>query len=315
MAILLIHGGAGNISEAARGPYEAGLHAAADAGYRALTAAQAGDADGSAALAAVLAAVTSMESNPKAFNAGVGGALTREGRAELDACVMVSDAPAGRRAGAVAAVSNFPNPVLLADRVRRETPHVLIVGAGAEALVDEPVTNEALMTPKSRRGLERWLAGQAATLEQGVGAEPHGSNTVGAVALDDLGNLAAATSTGGRTGQWSGRVGDAPLPGLGTYADERVAISCTGVGEAFMEAVTAGKLAAALAAGVDLEEAVGRALDDVVRSGGDGGLIVVTADGQVAVGFNARAMAYGVVSPRGRACEVATTPFVRVERP
>lgn len=312
MAILLIHGGAGTIAERYQAEYEAGLAAALTAGWQELNAGAEPGAGGSRALAAVLAAVTNMESNAAAFNAGVGGALTRDGTVELDACVMVSDAAAGARAGAVAGVTNTANPVLLADEVRRNTPHVLLIGAGAEALVSAPVPNESLVTPKSRASLERWLAGNTAALEQPIGREPHGSNTVGAVALDDAGNLAAATSTGGRTGQWSGRVGDAPIPGLGTYADERVAISCTGKGEAFMEAVTAARLAAALESGVGVEEAVTRALADVKRMDGDGGLIVVTAEGQLAVGFNSPAMAYGVATSAGRSSAVGRSPTVIV---
>ncbi|MFA5594279.1 MAG: isoaspartyl peptidase/L-asparaginase [Trueperaceae bacterium] len=315
MAILLIHGGAGSIAERYQEAYEAGLRAALAAGHAALTGAE--TAGRTRALAAVLAAVTSMESNAEAFNAGVGGALTRDGTVELDACVMVSSAAPGARAGAVAGVRNTPNPILLADAVRRDTPHVLMIGAGAEALVQEPVANEALITPKSRASLERWLSGNASGLEQPVAQgetlPPTGSNTVGAVALDDDGNLAAATSTGGRTGQWSGRVGDAPIPGLGTYADERVAISCTGKGEAFMEATTAARLAAALEAGVPLEAAVQRALDDVANMDGDGGLIVVTAEGRLAVAFNSPAMAYGVATDAASRSEVAREPGLQVE--
>jgi len=309
MAILLIHGGAGTVRERYRAAYAAGLRAAVDAGHVALTAPASDDAP--RALRAVLAAVTSMESNPDAFNAGVGGALTRDGAVELDACVMLS----GAGAGAVAGVTNTPNPVLLADLVRRATPHVLLIGAGAEALVADPVPNEALITEKSRAALELWRMGAEEQLEQPAAHGPTGSNTVGAVALDDEGHLAAATSTGGRTGQWRGRVGDAPLPGLGTYADELVAVSCTGKGEAFMEAVTAGKLAAALEAGVPLEEALRRALAGVARRGGDGGIIAVTADGQVGVAFDSPHMAYGVAAPGVDVAEVATAPFVKVLRP
>lgn len=304
MSILLIHGGAGTISEQNQEAYEAGLKAALEAGWAALT-----GAEGSRALVAVLAAVTSMESNAEAFNAGVGGSLTRDGKAELDACVMVSDAAAGARAGAVAGVTNAANPVLLADLVRRTTPHVLMIGPGAEALVHEPVANESLITAKSRSSLERWLAANTGDPEVSMG----GSNTVGAVALDDEGNLAAATSTGGVTGQWSGRVGDAPLPGLGTYADERIAVSCTGKGEAFIEAAVAGRLAAKLESGVELEAAVEQVLGDVKRMGGDGGLIAVTADGRVAVGFNSPHMSYGVAKEQSRRSDVARTPFVKVE--
>lgn len=304
MSILVIHGGAGTISERNQEDYEAGLKAALEAGQAALS-----GAGGSRALAAVVAAVTSMESNAEAFNAGVGGSLTRDGTVELDACVMVSDAAAGERAGAVAGVTNTANPVLLADLVRRSTPHVLMIGPGAEVLVREPVANESLITTKSRAALDRWLAGNAGDLEVPMG----GSNTVGAVALDDDGNLAAATSTGGRTGQWSGRVGDAPIPGLGTYADERVAISCTGKGEAFMEAAVAGRLAAMLESGMELEAAVERVLRDVKGLDGDGGLIAVTSEGRLAVGFNSPHMAYGVAKEQSGRSEVARTPFVLVD--
>src|SRR5690606_2975824 len=163
-------------------------------------------------------------------------------------------------------MTNTPNPVLVADLVRRTTPHVLLIGAGAAEPVGDPVPNEALITEKSRAALELWRMANGESSEKPAG--PTGSNTVGAVAPADEGVLAAATSTGGTVGQWRGRVGDAPLPGLGTYADELVAISCTGKGEAFMEAATAGRLAAALAAGVELEEALRRALDDVAKRGG-----------------------------------------------
>src|SRR5690554_2560846 len=176
MSILVIHGGAGTISDQNQAAYEAGLKAALEAGWAAFS-----GAEDLPALAAVLAAVTSMESNAEAFNAGVGGSLTRDGKAELDACVMVSGASAGARAGAVAGVTNTANPVLLADLVRRGTPHVLMIGPGAEALVHEPVANESLITAKSRSSLERWLAANTGDPEVSMG----GSNTVGAVALDD----------------------------------------------------------------------------------------------------------------------------------
>lgn len=312
MAILLIHGGAGTIAERYQAAYEAGLQAALTAGHEALTGEQRPGT--SRALAAALAAVTSMESNPDAFNAGVGGALTRDGTVELDACVMVSGAPPGVRAGAVAGVTNSANPVLLADKVRRGTPHVLLIGPGAEGLEERPVDNQALITAKSRASLQRWLAGNAADLEQPIARQVGGSNTVGAVALDDEGNLAAATSTGGRTGQWRGRVGDAPIPGLGTYADERVAISCTGKGEAFMEAASAGRLAAALEHGADLRSAVSRALEDVARLDGDGGLIAVSADGGLVVGFNSPAMAYGLAVDGSLSWQVGREAAVRVEQ-
>lgn len=297
MAILVIHGGAGTIAAANQENYEAGLKAALAAGHAAL---------GKSALAAVLAAVTSMESNPDAFNAGVGGDLTRDGKVELDACVMLSGP--GRRAGAVAGVTSTPNPVLLANEVRLNSPHVLLIGAGADQLVDRPVAQEALITERSRASLDRWRQSSTDGLEQ-----PMGSNTVGAVALDDEGNLAAATSTGGRTGQWSGRVGDAPLPGLGTYADEQVAISCTGKGEAFMEAAAAARLALLLESGLSLEEATRRTLEKVRLMDGDGGLIAVTAAGQLVVGFNSPDMAYGVATSAGMRSEIGRGSFILVQ--
>lgn len=327
MAILLIHGGAGTIVPSNRPNYEAGLRLALEVGYAALTT---GRADGSgagvvqravagadnAAVAGVLAAVAAMEGYTEAFNSGRGGALTREGTVELDACLMVAPKGQAAHAGAVAGVTNTAHPIVLADRVRRETPHVLLVGAGADALTEEPEPNESLITAKSRASYERWRAGHLDELEQpilhGRGKEPTGSNTVGAVAIDDDGNLAAATSTGGRTGQWPGRVGDAPLPGLGTFATADMAISCTGVGEAFMEAATAAYLAARVASGEAPEAAVRSALADVSRQGGNGGLISVLADGRVAFGFNSPQMAYGHASPKGTVSEVATSQFVRV---
>lgn len=312
MSILVIHGGAGTIARQSQAEYEAGLKSALEAGSDAFTGV---GTNGARALAAVLAAVTSMESNAEAFNAGIGGALTREGTAELDACVMVSGAEPGRRAGAVAGITNTPNPILLADEVRRNSPHVLLIGAGAERLVLNPVANEALVTAKSRAALDRWATGITDDLEVPMNRQPGGSNTVGAVALDDDGNLAAATSTGGRTGQWQGRVGDAPIPGLGTWADEQVAVSCTGVGEAFMEAGAAGRLAAALDAGITLESAVKRVLNDVADMNGNGGIIAVTADGQLAVGFNSPDMAYGIAAGGELSSEVARTPFVKVVGP
>lgn len=302
MAILVIHGGAGTIGAEFRSAYEAGLHAALAAGQAAL---QEDTQHESRALAAVLAAVTSMESNPEAFNAGVGGALTNDGKVELDACVMVSNASPGHHAGAVAGVSNTANPVLLADSVRRTTPHVLLIGAGAEQLVSSPAAAASLITDRSRAALERWKARNAGAVD--------GSNTVGAVALDDDGNLAAATSTGGVTGQWSGRVGDAPLPGLGTYADGTVAVSCTGKGEAFIEAAAASRLKFLLEAGASLEDATRATLDSVRSHGGNGGLIAVTAAGQLVVGFNSEHIAWGVARDGELSSGVAEGAFIRVE--
>lgn len=294
MALLLIHGGAGTFTAANTDDYRAGLQAAADAGYTRLTA-------GGSALEAVIAAVTSMEANPDAFNAGVGGAMTRMGEVELDACVMLSDGSAG----AVGGVRNSRNPIRLADLVRTTTPHVLLVGEGAETLEAEPVDNEALKSPRSRAEYERWLASNG---------PPRGSGTVGAVALADDGTLAAATSTGGIVGQHSGRIGDTPIPGAGTWADATVAVSGTGKGEAFIRSVACKSLADELRHGASLEDALTTTLAGLVTADGNGGLIVVTADGRVGYGFNTPAMAYAVRGPGIEEQDLTQETGVRVLR-
>jgi L-asparaginase / beta-aspartyl-peptidase len=306
MPKLLIHGGAGTIGEPRQAAYRAGLRAALTAGWTAFD-------EGADAVEAVLRAVAAMEANAEAFNAGVGGSPNRDGAVELDACVVRGE---DGSAGAVTAVRIARSAIRLADRVRRETPHVLLVGAGADALVVDPLDPAALLTPYTRDLWARWRAGQPATdaaprsdaaeapadpsgarADGRVAAadppEPTGSATVGAVALDAAGDLAAATSTGGVLGKWPGRVGDAPIVGAGTYADKAVAVSATGKGEAFLRAVTAKALALRLERGDDLAVAIERALVDVRRMDGDGGLIVATADGRLAYGFDTPHLALG----------------------
>ena len=272
MATILIHGGAGNIEARDQDAYEAGLRAARDAGFAAL----AGGAD---ALSAALAAVSLMEDNADAFNAGTGGSPNRDGVVECDAAVM---AGWDGSVGAVGAVTRAKNPILLADRVRTESPHVFLVGAGADAFVRDPVDNAALLTPRTEAAFRAW--------RQNSG-EPSNSATVGAVVLDREGRLAAATSTGGMLGKWPGRVGDTPLVGVGTYADRMMAVSCTGKGEAFMRAVTAKTVAERYRVGGDLKGILETALAEVVHFGGSGGLICVTHDRKIAFGFNSRNLA------------------------
>lgn len=286
MPKLLIHGGAGTIAEARRPAYRAGLSAALAAGWSAFD-------EGADAVEAVLRAVAHMEANAEAFNAGVGGSPNRDGDVELDACVVRGE---DGSAGAVAAVRTARSAVRLADRVRRTTPHVLLVGAGADALVDDPLDPAALLTPYTRDQWARWRAGREAedaAPAAGGSPTPTGSATVGAVALDARGDLAAATSTGGVLGKWPGRVGDAPIVGAGTYADRAVAVSATGKGEAFLRAVTAKALADRLERGDDLAASLARALADVRRMGGSGGLIVATADGRLAHAFDTAHLAMG----------------------
>jgi L-asparaginase / beta-aspartyl-peptidase len=297
MPIVLIHGGAGTIPEARHPAYRRGLQAALAAGWAALEA-------GGDAVEAVLRCVETMESDTEAFNAGVGGSPNRDGEVELDAGIV-----RGRdgSAGAVAAVRTARSAVRLADLVRRTSPHVLIVGAGADALVTDPLDPDDLLTPYTRGAWERWRTKQA---EADAAPVPTASATVGAVAVDAHGDLAAATSTGGVLGKWPGRVGDAPIVGAGTYADARLAVSCTGRGEAFLRAVTAKGLAERIAAGQGLEAAVEQALAEVRFFGGEGGLIVVTGEGPLAWGFDTPNMAVAWTDGTTTVADVAVTAGV-----
>ena len=289
---LILHGGAGTIKEAERSAYEAGLSAALSAGFETLKAKD--------AVQAVLRAVTLMEDYTEAFNAGTGGVLNREGVVECDACVMDSRS----RSGAVAALTNAKNPVLIADKVRTHSPHTLIVGAGANALVDTKIANEALITERSKAQFERWRAKGS--------ADPVGSATVGAVALDSSGALAAATSTGGLIGKWPGRVGDSPIVGAGTYATPHAAISCTGSGEAFSRALSAKEIALGVEHGEDLQALLNQVLENVKTYGGDGGLITVTSAGRLAIGWNAPNMAYAYKTPESEKIAVGLEPSVLI---
>ena len=285
---LLIHGGSGTIRKEDRENYQAGLAEARDTAFTHL-------ASGGTALDAVFKAVTTMEDNPRAFNAGTGGSPASNGTVECDAAVMLSSGSCG----AVAGLTKAKNPVLIADKVRTETPHVMFVGAGADALVESPIDNDDLLTERTRAALKRWR-------EKNSG--PVGTATVGAVALDEQRTLAAATSTGGVLGKWAGRVGDSPLVGVGTYCNEQVAISCTGKGEAFMKAATAKEVAMRLAFGESLEEAVKQALENVRHFDGTGGLICLTAEGNLCAGFNAPHMAYAWKTEQGEDAQVALEP-------
>ncbi len=276
---LVLHGGAGGrMTEQTpewSAPYEAGLRAAYQAGWKVLAA-------GGDALDAVCASVEVLENDPQ-FNAGRGAALTETGQAELDASVMTG---AGL-AGAVAAAKYAPNPVWLARAVMEHTDHVLIVDPGPEFLRRhgiEPVDRGYFVTEHRREQLARVLDRRAA-------APRHG--TVGAVARDAAGRVAAATSTGGMTGQADGRVGDSPIVGAGVYARDGVAaVSCTGDGEAFIRGVVAYDVAARVRyAGADLAQAVAATFDEELdQRGFTGGLIAVGGDGRIVVAHNSPAM-------------------------
>jgi beta-aspartyl-peptidase (threonine type) len=252
---------------------------------------------GGKALDAVQAAVEVLEDAPR-FNAGRGAVQTADGSIELDACVMDG---VGRRAGAVACVTGIRHPVALARAVLDHTPHVMLVGAGAERLADqygvERVGEEWFTAVLGLAGGDPVPRGQAAELRRRAAEDTpiDESETVGAVAVDVGGHVAAATSTGGMKGQWPGRVGDAPVPGAGTFAEDGVcAVSATGDGEAFMTAVAAHEVSVLVRHGkLGIHEASSLVLRG--RIGGTGGMVVVSPRGEVAMPFTTPAMARGLL--------------------
>jgi beta-aspartyl-peptidase (threonine type) len=295
MHSLAIHGGAGaipraHLSQEREQRYRRGLESALDQGFAVLE-------RGGASLDAVTAAVHVLEDDPL-FNAGRGAALTREGIAELDAAVMEGKQ---QRAGAVASVRHVKNPIELARRVMEKSRHVLLVGNGAEEFALEEglalVPNTYFRTPERQRQLEFEQRG-----EHLCDLAPT-QGTVGAVALDQQGNLAAATSTGGMTNKRPGRIGDSPIIGAGTYAKNGVcAVSATGHGEYFIRAVAAHHIACALEfRGLSLAAATQELLHVILRDlGGDGGIIAVDKTGHIVMEFSTEGMFRGACDSTGR---------------
>lgn len=291
-AVIAIHGGAGAItraqlSQAQEQRYVEALSSIVENGQRMLEA-------GESALDVVTEAVRLLEECPL-FNAGIGAVFTRDETHELDACVMDGIT---LKAGAVAGVSHLRNPVLAARLVMEQSPHVLLVGEGAEKFAFdhgmESVSPEIFSTPEryqqllAARGAGDVLLDHAAPLD-----ESSKTGTVGAVALDKAGNLAAATSTGGMTNKLPGRVGDTPLPGAGCYANNAsVAVSCTGTGEVFIRTLAAYDIAALMDyGGLSLAEACERVvMEKLPALHGSGGLIAVDREGNVALPFNSEGM-------------------------
>ena len=302
-AVLALHGGAGTMSprsmdaEADRA-HRAGLHRALMAGHGVLAA-------GGPAIEAVTAAVVALEDDPL-FNAGHGAVFTRDGQHEMDAAVMDG---ATLRVGAVAGICGPRNPVLAARAVMEHSPHALLAGPGALAFLRTQGVTFA--EPEYFYTARRWKAMHAVILAQAKfsadldaaaldDADRHG--TVGAVALDRAGGLAAATSTGGMTGKLPGRVGDTPIPGAGTWADAACAISATGHGESFMRVVAGHELSARMRlAHEDLDTAAAAVMAALAAVGGTGGLVAVDRNGRVSLPFNTRGMYRGVVDADGMA--------------
>jgi beta-aspartyl-peptidase (threonine type) len=296
---LMIHGGAGSMTPAglARDEAEgatAGLHAALAAGA-AILAAQ------GTALDAVEAAVAVLEDDPH-FNAGRGSVFTWDGAIECDAAIMDGRA---RDAGAVAGVTATRHPITLARAVMERSPHVLLSAAGADAFSREHGLEQAppdwFALPERRRQLDEIKARPSGAFDSGM---KYG--TVGAVARDAEGHVAAATSTGGLTAKRWGRIGDSPLIGAGTYADDRAAaISCTGSGEHYIRLGLAHELCARLRlTGAPLDTVADELLAELGAMGGKGGFIALTPDGQARWAFNTPGMYRGVVGD-GRAPEAA----------
>jgi len=265
-----------------------GLGSALDAGAAILV-------KGGSALDAAEASVRVLEDDP-CFNAGRGSVLTSEGVIELDAAIMDGR---DRRAGAVAGLRTTRTPISLARRLMEEGPHVFLSGKGADQFARdaglEQVENDWFVTSERRRQLDELLESGGFDADVKYG-------TVGAVAVDTEGHVAAATSTGGLTAKRWGRIGDSPLIGAGTYADDRAAaISATGSGEYFIRAVAAHQLAERVRLGGEsLKAALDGVLADIGELGGTGGLIAVAPDGEAAWGFTTPAMYRGIADAASR---------------
>ncbi|AOI32137.1 TPA: beta-aspartyl-peptidase [Citrobacter freundii] len=292
-AVIAIHGGAGAITRSQLSQeqelrYIQALSDIVETGQRMLE-------DGRSALDVVTEAVRLLEECPL-FNAGIGAVYTRDETHELDACVMDGNT---LNAGAVAGVSHLRNPILAARLVMEHSPHVMMIGEGAEnfaiAQGMERVSADIFSTPEryaqllaARTAGETVLDHSASPLD-----ENNKMGTVGAVALDMFGNLAAATSIGGMTNKLPGRVGDSPLVGAGCYANNAsVAVSCTGTGEVFIRALAAYDIAALMDyGGLSLSEACERVvMEKLPALGGSGGLIAIDHEGNVALPFNSEGM-------------------------
>jgi beta-aspartyl-peptidase (threonine type) len=297
---IALHGGAGTLDRASLGPEEdarirAALEQAIRAGHTVLE-------QGGPAVDAVTAAILVLEDAPD-FNAGRGAVLTADGRVELDASIMTGH---DLGAGAIAGVSGLRHPILAARAVMEHSEHVLLSGRGAERFARqrelEFMPEEWFITDYRREQLRRIQASQADRLSVDSRYVESWFSTVGAVALDRNGNLAAGTSTGGTANKSFGRVGDSPIIGAGTYADNRsCAVSATGHGEFFIRHVVAYDICARMRyGGQSLSESAGALVNDVlVKAGGEGGVIALDAHGEIAMPFNTPGMYRASIAPDG----------------
>lgn len=291
---IAIHGGAGTIARDNMTPeqdaaYREALRKALDAGAKVLR-------EGGTAMDAIQAAIEPMEDDPL-FNAGRGAVFTWDGDIELDASIMDGRT---RDAGAIAGVRGIRHPIQLARKVMTDSPHVMLSGEGAETFAAEQgienMPSEWFETERRRKSLERMKAEKLSAIDVDVKF-----GTVGTVALDQDGNMAAGTSTGGMTGKRWGRIGDAPIIGAGTYADNRsCAVSATGWGEFFIRAGVARMICARIdLGGEDAQLAADTVIAEVGEMGGDGGVIVVDRSGAALFSMNTSGMYRGRATSEG----------------
>ncbi len=298
LPVLVIHGGAGvirrDMTPAREKAVRAAMTQALQSGYAQLKA-------GKPALDAVAAAITVLEDDAN-FNAGKGSVFTHDGKNELDAAIMDGNT---LRAGSVAGVRRIRNPILLARAVMEKTPHVMLSGDGAEAFAQS--IGMPLVDPSYFRTEERWQQLQKA-LKEDAAKQPHADvetakhfGTVGAVALDAQGHLAAGTSTGGMTDKRWGRIGDSPIIGAGTYANSGCAVSATGWGEFYIRTVAAHEICMKVTQmRVPLKRAAAEVINQEIPSmGGNGGAIALDAEGHISIPFNTDGMYRGWIGADG----------------